>query len=147
MKYIDKSALSNNLPQRSVDLQAEQPGACHVRHRDPLRPCDPVDPPGQPSGCRGRPARPLFAYPSWAGHWPAVAGFFALAWVELIYPAPADPAVLARLVASYLLFQLAGVLAFGERWLRDAEPFSVFFRTVSWLAPVGAACAGIWTWG
>jgi hypothetical protein len=88
---------------------------------------------------RGRPARPLFAYPSWAGHWPAVAGFFAFAWIELIYPAPADPAVLARLVASYLLFQLAGMLAFGERWLRDAEPFSVFFRTVSWLAPVGVA--------
>jgi hypothetical protein len=66
-----------------------------------------------------------------------VAGFLAFAWVELIYPAPSDPAVLARLVASYLLFQLAGLLAFGERWLREAEAFSLFFRMVSWLAPLG----------
>src|SRR5262249_9493903 len=34
--------------------------------------------------------------------------------------------------------QFGGLLAFGERWLREAEPFSVFFRVVSWLAPVGA---------
>jgi hypothetical protein len=84
-----------------------------------------------------RRARPPFAYPSGAAHWPAVAGFLAFAWVELVYPAPSDPAVLARLAASYLLFQLAGLLAFGEPWLREAEPFSVFFRMVSWLAPLG----------
>jgi hypothetical protein len=30
------------------------------------------------------------------------------------------------------------MLAFGERWLGEAEPFSVFFRMVSWLAPLGA---------
>ena len=85
----------------------------------------------------GRRIRPPFAYPSWAAHWPAVAGFLAFAWVELIYPAPSDPAVLARLAASYLLFQFAGLLAFGEPWLREAEPFAVFFRMVSWLAPLG----------
>jgi hypothetical protein len=86
---------------------------------------------------RGRRARPPFGYPSRAGHWPAVAGFLAFAWIELIYPAPSDPAVLARLAASYLLFQFAGLLAFGEPWLREAEPFAVFFRMVSWLAPLG----------
>ena len=68
---------------------------------------------------RRRREHPPLAYPAWAGHWPAVAGFLAFAWFELIHPAPSDPAVLARAVASYLLFQLAGVLAFGERWLRE----------------------------
>jgi hypothetical protein len=87
---------------------------------------------------RRRREHPPFRYPPWADHWPAVAGFLAFAWVELIYPAPADPAVLASLVASYLLFHLGGVLAFGEPWLRQAEPFSVFFGTVARLAPLGA---------
>jgi hypothetical protein len=87
---------------------------------------------------RRRREHPPFRYPLWADHWPAVAGFLAFAWVELIYPAPADPAVLAGLVLSYLLFHFAGVLAFGERWLRQAEPFSVFFGIVARLAPLGA---------
>jgi hypothetical protein len=85
---------------------------------------------------------PPLEYPPWAGHWPAVAGFLAFAWFELIHPAPFDPAVLASAVASYVLFHFAGVLAFGERWLQEAEPFSVFFRMVSWLAPLGAGAPG-----
>ena len=86
---------------------------------------------------RRRREHPPLQYPPWAGHWPAVAGFLAFAWFELIHPAPADPAVLASLVASYFLFHLAGVLAFGVRWLQEAEPFSVFFGMVSSLAPLG----------
>jgi hypothetical protein len=86
--------------------------------------------------------RPPFAYPPWAGHWPAVAAFLLFAWVELVYPAPSDPAVLAGLVAGYLVAHFVGLLAFGEPWLREAEPFSVFFRMVSWLAPVGARVPG-----
>jgi hypothetical protein len=86
--------------------------------------------------------RPPLAYPLWAGCWPAVAGFLPFAWFELVYPAPSDPAVLAGLVAGYLLAHFGGLLVFGERWLREAEPFSVFFRLVSWLAPFGARVRG-----
>jgi hypothetical protein len=86
---------------------------------------------------RRRREHPPLRYPPWAGHWPAVAGFAVFAWIELIHPAPADPAVLAGLVASYLLVHFAGVLAFGEEWLRRAEPFTVFFGMVAWLAPLG----------
>lgn len=86
--------------------------------------------------------RPPLAYPPWAGHWPAVAGFLPFAWFELVYPAPSDPAVLAGVVVGYLLAHFTGVLVFGERWLREAEPFSVFFRVVSWLAPLGARVSG-----
>src|SRR5690606_18100800 len=35
------------------------------------------------------------------GHWPAVAGYMAFAWFEIVSLAPADPAVLARAVAVY----------------------------------------------
>ncbi len=91
---------------------------------------------------RRRREHPPLRYPGWAGHWPAVAGFLAFAWLELVYPAPADPAVLASLVVSYLLVHFAGVLAFGERWLEEAEPFSVFFGMVSRLAPLGARVPG-----
>jgi hypothetical protein len=86
---------------------------------------------------RRRRERPPLRYPTWAGHWPAVIGFLLFAWFELVYPAPADPAVLATVVLTYVLANFAGLLAFGDRWLRDAEPFSVYFRMVSWLAPVG----------
>jgi hypothetical protein len=81
--------------------------------------------------------RPPLRYPPSAGHWPAVVGLLPFAWLELIYPAPADPAELAILVAGYVAAHFAALLVFGERWLSQAEPFSVFFRMVSWLAPVG----------
>jgi hypothetical protein len=86
--------------------------------------------------------RPPLAYPASAGHWPAVAAFLPFSWLELIHPAPADPAELAVVVAVYLVTHFGALLVFGERWLAEAEPFSVFFRMVSWLAPLGARIAG-----
>jgi len=86
----------------------------------------------------GRRAIPLLGYPAWAGHWPAVLGFLAFAWLELVYPAPADPGMLAGVVAGYLLANFVGIFVFGESaWLRYAEPFSAFFRVIAWLAPLG----------
>jgi hypothetical protein len=86
--------------------------------------------------------RPPLAYPAALGQWPAVAGLGAFAWLELVHPAPADPAVLARAVALYLAVHLAGVLLFGPRaWLPQAETFSAYFRLIAWLAPVGVEVA------
>jgi hypothetical protein len=82
-----------------------------------------------------RSSPPLF-YPRRAAHWPAVAGLLLFAWFELIHPAPSDPAVLAKAVAGYWLAHLVGALLFGPRWLRRAETFAVFFRIMSWVAPV-----------
>jgi hypothetical protein len=87
---------------------------------------------------RWRDAAPV-PYPRWAGEWPAVVGLLVFAWFELIHPAPADPAILAEAVAVYLLVHMAGALVFGPIWLRRAETFAVFFRLISWVAPVGAA--------
>lgn len=80
--------------------------------------------------------QPPFRYPRRAAYWPAVIAFLVFVWIELIYPSPADPAVLANLVSSYLVFNFCGILFFGERsWLKYAEAFSVFFRVISWLSP------------
>jgi hypothetical protein len=76
-------------------------------------------------------------YPTWLGYWPAVGGFFAFAWFELVFPAPQDPALLAHAVVIYFAVSLCGMNVFGAQdWLRFADPFTVFFRMVSWLAPI-----------
>lgn len=75
-------------------------------------------------------------YPARAGQWPAVAGFLAFAWFELVHPAPMDPAVLAGALSGYLLAHLVGTLVFGTPWLRRAEAFAGVFRLMAWLAPV-----------
>jgi hypothetical protein len=82
--------------------------------------------------------RPLLAWPSWLGAWPAVLLLAGFAWFELVYPAPYDPARLADAALVYLGVTLAGIALFGEAaWLRHGEAFSVFFRMVAWLAPLG----------
>jgi hypothetical protein len=87
---------------------------------------------------RGLGWKPRLDYPARAGYWPAAVGFLAFAWLELVHPSPADPALLAGVVGGYLVVTLAGVFLFGERaWLGYAEPFSVFFRMIAWLAPLG----------
>jgi hypothetical protein len=87
---------------------------------------------------RGVGWEPPLGYPGRAGYGPAAVGVLAFAWLELVHPSPADPALLAGVVAGYLLVTLVGVFLFGERaWLGYAEPFSVFFRMIAWLAPLG----------
>lgn len=82
-----------------------------------------------------RPVR--LPYPERLAYWPAVAGFSAFAWFELVFPAPQDPALLAHAIVIYLGVSLAGMSVFGARdWLRFADPFAVFFRMVAWLAPL-----------
>ena len=77
-------------------------------------------------------------YPARLGYWPAVGLFLAFAWFELVHPAPHDPALLASAVAVYLVVTFAGMLLFGgEAWLRHGEAFSLLFRIVAWLSPLG----------
>jgi hypothetical protein len=70
-------------------------------------------------------------------YWPAVLGLFAFAWFELIYPAPADPAILAWAIILYSIATWIGMALFGEEaWLARAEAFSVFFSLVARIAPL-----------
>jgi len=80
---------------------------------------------------------PLLRYPEWLGYWPAVLGFLAFGWFELVDIAPADPARLAFAVIVYFDITIIGMILFGERnWLSRAECFSVFFGFVGRLSPL-----------
>ena len=70
-------------------------------------------------------------------YWPAVILFFLYAWLELVHPSPMDPVTLARIIVIYLILTASGILIFGSKqWLNTCEPFTVFFRMVSWLSPI-----------
>ena len=85
-------------------------------------------------------APPPFSWPRALGRWPSVALLLLLAWFELVYPAPRDPAVLAVAVAGYSVLTVTGMALFGEgAWTRNVEVFSCFFRMVSGLAPLRVA--------
>src|SRR5262245_21422982 len=80
---------------------------------------------------------PLLRYPERLGYWPAVLGFLAFAWFELVDIAPADPARLAFAVVIYTDITLVGMILFGERtWLSRGECFSVFFGFITRLSPL-----------
>ena len=74
------------------------------------------------------------------GFWPAILGLLAFAWFELIYPAPDDPAILARAVIVYSIVTWIGMALFGEQaWLARGEAFSVFFGLIARVAPLQPA--------
>ncbi len=85
-----------------------------------------------------RPAlRSALRLPGGAGYWPALAGLFGFVWLEIVSPAPADPAGLARAAGLYWLVHFVAMLAVGERrWRARGETFSVFFRLVGRIAPL-----------
>ena len=77
------------------------------------------------------------ALPGRLGYWPALVQFFAFAWFELVYPAPDDPAILARAVSVYFAVNLAAMVVFGHAaWSRQGECLSAFLRMVARLGIV-----------
>lgn len=90
---------------------------------------------------------PDIAYPVRWDVWPALALFFAFAWVELIFWGSATPCNIAFLALLYSSVTWAGMSFFGkETWLRRGEAFSVFFGILARFAPTevrvtsGVAC-------
>jgi hypothetical protein len=78
--------------------------------------------------------RPL---PGGIGIWPAIALYFAFAWLELASGYAGDPGVVAGLAAAYTVLTVVGMLAFGERtWLEQCEMFTVLFGIVARFGPV-----------
>jgi hypothetical protein len=72
------------------------------------------------------------------GHLPAVAGYLAFAWFEIISLAPADPYVLARVAAAYYVLILALAVLEGEDWLDRGEFLTVYFGFMARVAPFWA---------
>jgi hypothetical protein len=75
-------------------------------------------------------------YPQGLAYWPAFICYLALSWLELM--APPRPSLLAWALLAYSGLTVAGAVLFGrEAWFRHAELFSVFFRLIGTLSPVG----------
>jgi len=72
------------------------------------------------------------------GYWPAVAGYMAFAWFEIVSLAPADPAVLARAALAYYALVLLLAILEGEAWLERGEFLTVYFGFVAKIAPLWA---------
>jgi hypothetical protein len=89
-------------------------------------------------GITQRPALALnLSYPKALGVWPAFLLLFAFTWIELVYPNPAVPALIAWLAVAYSVLTLAGMFVFGcETWLRHGEVFSLVFGTFARFAPI-----------
>jgi hypothetical protein len=68
----------------------------------------------------------------------ACAQFIAVALFATVDIAPDDPDRLARFVLFYWAAQVVGVVIYGARWLRYAEPSSVFLRYLAVLSPFRA---------
>lgn len=76
------------------------------------------------------------------GYLPAVVGYLAFAWFEIVSLAPADPFVLARAAAAYYLVILALGVAEGEDWLPQGEFATAYFAFVARIAPFWAEYDG-----
>lgn len=84
----------------------------------------------------GRKARAILVPPALMGRYPAAAALFAFVALELTYPRPADPRVLAVAIALYSYWALVGMALYGrEAWTRQGEGFAVAFGLLARMAP------------
>jgi hypothetical protein len=81
--------------------------------------------------------KPLFAYPSRLGRWPAAAGLLGFAWLELVFSGGDDPSVLAIAVLVYTAVTFGAMACFGtEAWISRGESFSAYFNLFSRISSV-----------
>ena len=74
--------------------------------------------------------------PRWVGWWPAALLLVGWAWLELVYPTPAKPRLIAGCIAVYTALTLAGMWRYGvRRWLDHGELFSVYTGVLAALSP------------
>ncbi len=86
---------------------------------------------------RLRPVPAARPYPRALGCWPAVAGFAAFAWLELVSSLGEQPRVLGLLIVAYTAATLAGAWRYGrDAWFANADPFAVLFAILGRMAPV-----------
>ncbi len=82
------------------------------------------------------------AYPERLGRWPAVVGFAAVVWLELV-ASGAGSRTLALVITGYTVFTLAMMAQYGRRtWSQHGEIFSVWFGLLGRLAPLAPAASG-----
>jgi hypothetical protein len=85
---------------------------------------------------RGSLPAPL-AYPERLGHWPAAAGIFAFAVMELVAANGDQPQTVAIATLVYSALTFVAMALYGvESWIARGEAFSVYFNLFSRLSPV-----------
>ena len=77
------------------------------------------------------PGRGLVALSAKVGVWPAAAGTFGFAWLELVQPDRTTLAVLRVWALAWLVILVLGAIAFGQRWIGAADPFEVYASTLA----------------
>lgn len=75
-------------------------------------------------------------------YWLAAVGLLGFVWVELVYPARAEPRALFVLLVTYTILVLAGAVRWGRGWLRQGEAFAAFFGILAHCAPLHRADDG-----
>ena len=85
---------------------------------------------------RGGLPAPL-SYPERLGHWPAAAGIFAFAAMELVAANGDQPETIAIATLVYSALTFVAMALYGvETWISRGEAFSVYFNLFSRLSPV-----------
>jgi hypothetical protein len=85
---------------------------------------------------RGDLPAPL-AYPERLGHWPAAAGVFAFAVMELVASNGDRPENLAIAALVYSALTFIGMALYGvDAWIARGEAFSVYFNLFSRISPI-----------
>ena len=78
--------------------------------------------------------RPL---PARLGWWPAAAGLYAFAWLELVSSDPAALGTLRWAIALYAAVELLAALFFGSRWFDRGDPFEAWSGLFGRISPLG----------
>lgn len=80
--------------------------------------------------------RPVGQGPTNWGHWPATVGLLIFLFYELSHPTGARPRTLAWVIGAHAVFTLLMGMAWGADWVREHEPFTVFFAKIGAMAPL-----------
>ncbi|MBX2878724.1 MAG: hypothetical protein KTR32_02270 [Granulosicoccus sp.] len=76
-------------------------------------------------------------WPEFLQYWPAITLLLLLTWFENVSLSPYDPQTLCYAMLGYLILNVLAMRRYGrDQWLKYGEVFSVYFRMISWLAPV-----------
>jgi hypothetical protein len=76
------------------------------------------------------------AYPGWLGRWPAAAGIFGFAAMELVVSGGDKPETLAVAILVYSALTFVGMALYGvEAWTGRAEAFGVYYNLFSRISP------------
>jgi hypothetical protein len=77
------------------------------------------------------PEQGLVTLPSGIGVWPAAAGLFGFAWLELVQPDRTTLAVLRLWALAWLVILVLGAIGLGQRWIGAADPLEVYASTIA----------------